>query len=92
MEKHFRGTPNDPTANSDVRHEFALTANTPHQLVLQVQTMTLQKTNLLEIPLSFLNFQMQLEHLQRVRITDFDGVSATVKSASNTTTLVDRVR
>ena len=62
MEKLF-GTAADPTANTDVRHEFSLTANTT-SVGFAGANNDITENKFQEIHLSLWNFQMLLEPLR----------------------------
>lgn len=84
----FSGTPSDPTANSDVRHEFSLTANTSAVGFAgannDITENKFQGNTFVTLALSNVSGSFSVSET----ITDFDGSISTVKSASNTTTLL----
>ena len=83
----FVGTASDPTANTDVRHEFSLTANTSAVGFAGANNdITENKfvgNTFVTLALSNVSGSFSVSET----ITDFDGSIATVKSASNTTTV-----
>jgi len=84
----FVGTASDPTANSDVRHEFSLTANTTAVGFAgannDITENKFQGNTFVTLALSNATGTFSVDQT----ITDFDGNTATIKIASNTTSVV----
>ena len=84
----YTGTATDPTANSDVRHDFFLTANTTAVGFAgannDITENKYEGNTFVTLALSNATGTFSVDQT----ITDFDGNTATVKVASNTTTLL----
>ena len=84
----FFGTAADPTANTDVRHEFSLTANTTSVGFAgannDITENKFQGNTFVTLELSNVVGTFAVSET----ITDFEGDTSTVKTASNTTTVV----
>ena len=84
----FVGTASDPTANSDVRHEFSLTANTTAVGFAgannDITENKFQGNTFVTLALSNATGTFSVDQT----ITDFDGNTATIKIASNTTSVL----
>ena len=84
----YTGTATDPTANSDVRHDFFLTANTTAVGFAgannDITENKYEGNTFVTIALSNVSGTFSVDET----ITDFDGSTATIKTASNTTTLL----
>ena len=84
----YTGTATDPTANSDVRHDFFLTTNTTAVGFAgannDITENKYEGNTFVTLELSNVSGTFSASET----ITDFDGSTATVKTASNTTTLL----
>ena len=84
----FRGTPNDPTANSDVRFEFALTANTT-SVGFAGANNDITENKFVGNTFVILKLSNAIgTFTESENLLDFDDNSATVKTQANTTTVV----
>tara|TARA_Y100000004_G_scaffold191795_1_gene251237 strand:- start:618 stop:4199 length:3582 start_codon:yes stop_codon:yes gene_type:complete len=84
----YSGTATDPTANSDVRHDFFLTANTTAVGFAgannDITENKYEGNTFVTIELSNVSGTFAVSET----ITDFEGDTSTVKSSSNTTTVI----
>lgn len=84
----YTGTATDPTANSDVRHDFFLTANTTAVGFAgannDITENKYEGNTFVTLELSNVSGTFSASET----MTDFDGLTATVKTVSNTTTLL----
>ena len=84
----FRGAPSDPTANSDVRYEFALTPNTTAVGFAGANNDITENKFVGNTYVILKLSNASGTFTESESIVDFDNNSATVKSASNTTTVI----
>ena len=84
----FRGDPTDPTANSDVRHEFSLTANTTAVGFAGANNDITENKFVgnTYVVLKLSNATGTFSESEN--LLDFDNNSATIKTQANTTTVV----
>ena len=84
----YTGTASDPTANTDVRHDFFLTPNTTAVGYAgannDITENKYQGNTFVTLTLSNVTGTFSASET----INDFDGISSTVKSASNTTSVL----
>ena len=84
----FRGDPTDPTANSDVRHEFSLTANTTAVGFAGANNDITENKFVgnTYVVLKLSNATGTFSESEN--LLDFDNNSATIKTQANTTTVI----
>tara|TARA_Y100001963_G_scaffold43239_1_gene60608 strand:+ start:4197 stop:7706 length:3510 start_codon:yes stop_codon:yes gene_type:complete len=84
----FRGTAKDPTANSDTRHEFSLTANTTGTGYAGANNDITENKWVGNTYVIIKLSNAAGTFSESESLTDFDNNSATIKTQANTTTVV----